>query len=284
MSKCTILKWLPWIGKSHRASEQWLVVINKDTIRLENPWIKEDEVRKIQHEKLENLFKSWIDCILDNTHFFPWSLERAIRECKDIWFEVEIKDFMEWVPNLRRKESILRNVKREARVPQSVIDKMYLSNYWISEQTFWKEVFIFDLDWTLANLENRLHYIKTEWQKKDWKWFFKECWNDTVIEPVARMWRALSWPTICKVIVSGRSTECAFETEKWLKDNWFEYDFILMRDERDKRDDFDVKKEIYERFLKGNNIVWVFDDRRRVLDMWQEVGVFTFDVWQWKVY
>ena len=124
MPKCIILRWLPWIWKSTRANQQWLVVVSKDSIRLENPWAKEDYIRQLQHTSLENLFKSWMNCILDNTHFYPWSLDNAIKECKDIWFEVEVKDFMTWLPYLRREEALYRNKNRETRVPQSVIDKM----------------------------------------------------------------------------------------------------------------------------------------------------------------
>jgi len=57
-----------------------------------------------------------------------------------------------------------------------------------------------------------------------------------------------------------------------------------MRDSRDKRDDYDVKKEIYEKFLKKNKIIAVFDDRQRVVKARQELGVFTFDVGQGKIY
>lgn len=282
--KCTILRWLCGIWKSTRASEQWLPVINKDSIRISFPWIKEENVRQIQHEQLKRLYSEWQDCILDNTHIFPWSLESAIAMCKWIGFEIEVKDFMVGAPIMRHREASQRNKERPTRVPQCVIDKMFLSNYKIADVHFRREMYIFDLDWTLANLDHRLHYINTEWQKKDWSSFLDACDKDSVIENVSRIWHSLSSPTICKVIVSGRSNRCAFKTEEWLSKNWFDYDFILMRDSRDKNDDTEVKRTLYNMCLKWNKISWVFDDRRRVIDMWQEEWVFTFDVSQWKVF
>ena len=283
MTKCIILKWLPWIGKSFRASKQGLPVVNRDTLRLQNPWVKEKDIKQLQYNALKTLFESWQDCILDNTHMFPWSLESATSMCKWIWFEVEVKDFMVGTPIIRHREATWRNKERIARVPQCVIDKMFLCNYKISDVHFWREMYIFDLDWTLANLDHRLHYVKWEW-KKDWESFFNEVDKDTVIENVSKIWQSLSSPTICKVIVSGRSNQCAFKTEEWLHKNGFRYDFILMRDSRDKRDDVEVKRDLYNMCLKKNNIYWVFDDRRRVIDMWQEEWVFTFDVSQWIIF
>lgn len=284
MNKCTILVWLPWIGKSTRASEQWLPVVNRDTLRLQNPWVKEKDIKQLQYDALKAIFETWQDCILDNTHMMQWSLESAIAMCKSIGFETEVKDFMTWQPIKRHEEASARNYNRAARVPQCVIDKMFLANYKIADVKFWRQVYIFDLDWTLANLEHRLHYIKTPWQPKDWQGFFSEVSKDTVIENVARIWHSLSSPTICKVILSGRSNQCAFQTEEWLSKNWFKYDFILMRDSWDERDDTDVKRDMYNMCLKWNDILWVFDDRRRILDMRQEEGVFTFDVSQGKVF
>lgn len=283
MTKCVILRGLCGIWKSTRASEQWLPVVNRDTLRLQNPWVKERDIKQLQYDALKAIFKAWQDCILDNTHCLPWSLESAIAMCKSIWFETEVKDFMTWQPIKRHEEASARNYSRATRVPQCVIDKMFLANYKISDVHFWREMYIFDLDWTLANLEHRLHYVKWEW-KKDWKNFYAEVAHDSVIENVARIWHSLSSPTICKVILSGRSNQCAFETEEWLSKNWFKYDFILMRDSWDKRDDTDVKRDMYNMCLKWNKILWVFDDRARIINMRQEEGVFTFDVSQGKVF
>jgi hypothetical protein len=49
-------------------------------------------------------------------------------------------------PIKRHQEASDRNYNRKARVPQCVIDKMFLSNYKIKDVHFWREMYIFDLD------------------------------------------------------------------------------------------------------------------------------------------
>ena len=46
-----------------------------------------------------------------------------------------------------------------------------------------------------------------------------------------------------------------------------------MRNANDYRPDEVIKKEIYEREIKGKyDIICVFDDRNKVVDMWREEG------------
>jgi hypothetical protein len=48
---------------------------------------------------------------------------------------------------------------------------------------------------------------------------------------------------------------------------------LFMRNANDYRPDEIVKKEIYEREIKGKyDIICVFDDRNKVVDMWREEG------------
>ena len=50
---------------------------------------------------------------------------------------------------------------------------------------------------------------------------------------------------------------------------------LFMRPAGDTRDDRIVKREIYEREIKGKyNVLWVLDDRNKVVDMWRrELGL-----------
>jgi len=50
-----------------------------------------------------------------------------------------------------------------------------------------------------------------------------------------------------------------------------------MRNSWDRRDDVDVKSDIYEKCLVDKYIVCVFDDRKRVIDMRREKGFFVFN-------
>ena len=131
--------------------------------------------------------------------------------------------------------------------------------------------YVFDLDGTLADCSHRLHYL----DKKDWRGFFAACPHD---EPINHMIEL--FVTLCRgghrvEIWSGRSDEVRAETEAWL----LEHDIggsltgpitVLMRNAGDHRPDDEVKRE----FLRGGGIPdLIFDDRKRVVDMWRAEGI-----------
>jgi hypothetical protein len=76
------------------------------------------------------------------------------------------------------------------------------------------------------------------------------------------------------IFVSGRE-----DKYRWLTLNWFythniPYSELFMRPTDDKREDSVVKKEIYEKEIKGiYNVGVVFDDRNRVVEMWRDQGL-----------
>jgi hypothetical protein len=55
-----------------------------------------------------------------------------------------------------------------------------------------------------------------------------------------------------------------------------------MRKYKDHRDDAIVKGEIADQIEENYKIFAVFDDRKRVVDMWSKRGIFVFDVGQGK--
>lgn len=82
------------------------------------------------------------------------------------------------------------------------------------------------------------------------------------------------------VIVSGRDNTCRTDTEQWLKDNQIPYAELYMRDPElkdengNKLDDTIIKKDIYEEWIKPRyNVLFVLDDRDRVVKMWREQGL-----------
>ena len=71
------------------------------------------------------------------------------------------------------------------------------------------------------------------------------------------------------------------ETEVWLS-HYFSLgkDCILfMRADGDYRADYIIKKEIYERYIRGDFAVdYVFEDRDQVVQMWRKLGLRTLQV------
>lgn len=144
------------------------------------------------------------------------------------------------------------------------------------------ECFIFDIDGTLANCEHRRHLVELSEtrKKKDWDKFFALAPKDPVHEPVAMVFRALvnRYPIL---IVSARRAEEREATIKWLRVNnlWAYPRLLYMREPDDKRDDDIFKHEVLQQIRKdGWNPVGVFDDRKRVVDMWRREGLTCFHV------
>ena len=153
---------------------------------------------------------------------------------------------------------------------------------------------VFDLDSTLADGEHRLHHIKKE--PKDWDAFFAECGKDKPIDNTIELLRLLCLTYTQVEIWSGRSAghRCAIRkiTVGWLArygigvkneqslnfgDCWVER--LLMRSYNDHCNDDELKL----RWLRcareaGQAPDLVFEDRRRVVEMYRSQGIACFQV------
>jgi hypothetical protein len=146
-----------------------------------------------------------------------------------------------------------------------------------------KNCFIFDLDGTICNVSHRRQYVVTK--PRNWDAWNKGLINDVPNVAVQKVFQALrnanDYDTDL-IIVSGRSDDYKEQTVKWLTDNEIFYDEIYMRKYKDHRDDAVVKAEIADEIEKTHQILGVFDDRQRVVNMWIERGIWVFDVGQGK--
>ena len=83
------------------------------------------------------------------------------------------------------------------------------------------------------------------------------------------------------IIVSGRKEAFMDVTEAWLADKYIKHDALYMRASGDDRHDAQIKYEIYrDKIAPTYKVLGVFDDRARVVAMWQSAGLKTFDVGQ----
>jgi hypothetical protein len=139
----------------------------------------------------------------------------------------------------------------------------------------------FDIDGTLANIEHRLDYVRSK--PKNWKAFDAGIPNDKVNEPVANIFWSLLDTDNTIVLASGRNERSRQATEDWLFDNFlFGYEKLYMRKADDFRGDDIVKQEILDQIIAdyGRKPDMVFDDRKRVVRMWRDNGIFVFNVYQ----
>lgn len=147
---------------------------------------------------------------------------------------------------------------------------------------------IFDLDGTLADLTHRLHHVRNS--NNRWDKFFKACVDDKPIESVcalARMLMDMAFdadnPIALKIIVvSGRSDEVRNETEEWLERHNLTFHELIMRPAGDYTPDHILKERILDQLLKdGHEILFVVDDRQRVVDMWRRRGITCLQAAAW---
>jgi hypothetical protein len=124
---------------------------------------------------------------------------------------------------------------------------------------------ICDIDGTLALLGNRNRYDPTTGV-------------DVLNDPIANILKVYDSQTVLQVdliIVTGREEKYRDFTENWLEANEIShYKQLYMRKTGDYRKDYIIKKEIYEKEVKGKyEVLFVLDDRDQVVKMWREEGL-----------
>jgi predicted secreted acid phosphatase len=141
---------------------------------------------------------------------------------------------------------------------------------------------VVDLDGTLCDVSRRRQYVATK--PRNWNAWNAGIINDRPIPQVLEVLNALKdrFPIF---FVSGRSDDYRDVTLKWFeKYGIMEHDYngLLMRKCGDHRDDAIVKGELADQIENDYKIFAVFDDRKMVIDMWVNRGIFVFDVSQGK--
>ena len=149
-----------------------------------------------------------------------------------------------------------------------------------------KDVVIFDLDGTLADIEARRLLSTKENGKIDWDTFFDpdnislDLPNESVIE----MARVLDAQGFTIVIFSGRSKATKDATAAWLDKHNVPFNIMKMRPTGHPwafMSDDKLKKSWLDDIFPGDKkdrILCVFDDRTKVVNMWRESGLSCFQV------
>lgn len=140
--------------------------------------------------------------------------------------------------------------------------------------------FIFDIDGTLADPTHRRQFVRT--QPRNWPAFNAGIIHDAAHEHVIFILNTLHSVGHRIIIATARQEFQREMTEKWLHEVAgipFLWEKMYMRADNDYRDDSIVKREILAAMRSdGYNPYIVFDDRDRVVSMWREEGIKTFQV------
>lgn len=294
MKKLFILKGCPCSGKSFWAKEYKrdvdanVVIGNRDTIRYElgnGKYVQdqEDEVTRIETERVENGMKAGLTVILDDTNLNPKYIKPWYDMAEKYGYEVEEKEF--YIPY---QEAMKRSKARKAEgglyIPKEVMQRFYkryykeefekeLTDYRVFNTVEWDNdlptCIICDLDGTLAMHTGRTPF---EWDRLD---------EDKIDKRLALMLEIyVNNIDDCEVIfLTGRPDSAREATENWLKKYFNAPYTLLMRDSSDYSHGYDAKKKIYEDYIKGKyNVLCVFEDSNKCVDMWREQGLLTLQV------
>lgn len=269
MKKLIMCKGLPASGKSTWAREmtkKGYKRINRDDLRSmidDGLWSKKNEVFIVgcRNTLISDAITAGYSVIVDDTNLSPSNETdlRAIAELLNIKFEV--KDFTDVPLDI----CLERDRKRVNSVGKQVIMGMY--NKFLKPEIIKVKydpnlptAIVCDLDGTIAIHNGRSPY-DTE-----------KCDTDLVNPPVVKILESVKPDQL--IFCSGREDKYREKTKKWLNSVGF-HDFkLLMRKTDDLRNDAIIKKEIYDAEIKGKyNVLFVLDDRDRVVNMWRSEGL-----------
>lgn len=137
------------------------------------------------------------------------------------------------------------------------------------------DAIIIDLDGTLAQSQHVDQFTDVG-GKVDWS-----AWMETNrFAPVNEWCRSIVNGAIAQgmkiIFLTARTGDAkGFEvTDGWLKNNGFANYELFMRHEGDFRPDLEIKRDIYNMNISPYyNVQYAVDDKKRVIDMWREIGV-----------
>ena len=156
-----------------------------------------------------------------------------------------------------------------------------------------KNTVIFDLDGTIADIEIRRKKSVKPNGKMDWDIFFHpdNIKYDKPVDAVIHLLQMYYYNDYRVVIFSGRNDRSWKETKDWLKTHNVPHDLLVMRPDKFKSKSSPVadgnpatgdmrympdeilKKKMLDEFVDIDDVLFVVDDRNKVVDMWRGLGL-----------
>jgi predicted kinase len=294
-----------WAKKTQAANPDTTVIVNRDSIRfgrgLYNVPNQEGYITEIEDFSIRAGLKNDYTVIVDATNLNPKTVARLRSIASEFGIEPEFKDF--YIP---MSEAIENDVKRGLEgglsVGKKVIERFYKMYYpdkidsEIPSQKGYTDprlitlpntelppCVICDLDGTLA-----IHHGRNAFD-------YARLSTDYADPRLVRILRQYLEDCIHVIFLSGREQidNVYNDTLEWIRKSiGDEYLYtkkmdgvhpnfdLIMRENGDHRADNIVKKEIYERKIKGiYDVMCIFDDRDKVVKMWRDEGLLCCQVY-----
>lgn len=274
MPQLIILRGLPASGKSTLAKELAeksgnAIRVNRDLLRTMlhfDKWTgrNEEMTRKAERELIKFFLAMGKQVIVDDTNLSEKTLQSMKSLSPDSNQVIDVDTSF--------GECLMRDRERDDRVGDDVIFRMARRYGKYPEG---RDEIICDIDGTIADLTHRLDFVNGE--QKDWDSFFTHMVNDAprkeIIDEVNELGKHYD-----VILVTGRPEKYRWVTRDWLKWNNVKYNWLLMREDHDKRPDDQVKGDILRFYFNKEKVKLVIDDRPSVIRMWRENGLEVKDV------
>jgi predicted kinase len=271
-----VLKGLPASGKSTFAKslvDKGWVRVNKDDLRdmMHNyKFSKDNEAQVIQVRNFIVLdaLRLGKNVVVDDTNLDPVH-EKTMREFAGSFpgVKVEVKLF-----EVDPEEAVRRDAVRVRPVGRKVIYDMwnrYLKPNFdrIPHDPLLPTCILVDMDGTMAIMAERGPYETDKYE------------TDKINYPVSAAADAMLQSGVEVIFFSARFEAAREQTERWLwKHGWVGHSLFL-RDDGDVREDSLVKTEMFRKHIEGKyNVLFVLDDRNRVVANWRKLGIPCFQV------
>lgn len=268
----------------------------------------EELVSQIQEKEIAKHIIKNHKIIIDNTNLKKKYIQEYLDIINDIkpieYSEIQIKDF-----DVPLDEALKRNSNRKIQVSESTIYKQF-NQHLCSEQlndinSYIKRIMFIKPEnrkrWYFSSFDiepyvNKNHLKnpcvicdldgtsshRSLLQKRSGEFFLRSfydyhnCQNDSEDLVVKEILHSLEKSGFKIVFVSGRKESARKFTSQFIEEklcfNKNSYR-LLMRQENDNRSDDIIKYEIFNKYLRDENIFCIFDDRKRVIAMWEELGI-----------
>lgn len=139
-----------------------------------------------------------------------------------------------------------------------------------------KNIIICDIDGTLCTDEHRNHLLQQE--PRRWDEYFDLCHLDPPVPAVVECLKAMYHQDYEIHLMTARVDTVMDKTMKWLEDHDIRYSTIRFRP-ADSRVQDNVLKTMWANELGGpDRVLFVLEDRQRVVDAWRSAGYTCFQV------